>query len=164
MTSRFVLLLSSLAFAACGGGSPMSPSLPPTPGPSPTPTPAPQPSGSPSPIPSPTPPPGPTVLRAAEMMGSAGHSAAGTVEIVRDGADHTLSFRDNFRIDIGSIDVYLSRSASLDMRRDLNLGALKSRTGAQSYRMPNAGGDYFYVLLWCRPFGIPVGLGRLEAR
>lgn len=164
MTCRFVLLLSSLALAACGGGgSPMSPSVPPTPGPSPTPTPAPQPSGSPSPIPSPTPPSGPTVLRTAAFRGAHGHSASGTARIVQTGSEYRLEFLEDFRVDTGSIDVYLARSQNaVDMSRDLNLGAMRSRTGAQSYAMPNAGGAYPYVILWCRPFRVPIGVGELR--
>jgi len=44
----------------------------------------------------------------------------------------------------------------------LNLGDMKSTTGAQSYSMPNDGSAFRYVILWCRPFRIPIGVGELR--
>ena len=145
--SRLVLVALSLALAACGGGG--SNSTGPTPLPAPTPTP--QPTAAPS------------VLRSATFRGAHGHSASGSARIVQENADYRLEFLPDFRVDTGSIDVYLARNQNtVDMARDLNLGALKSRSGAQTYPMPNAGGAYPYVLLWCRPFRVPIGVGELR--
>lgn len=144
-----------LALVACGGGgsSPTGPSTPtPTPVANPTPTPA----------PTPTPTPSATVLRRAAIGGANGHSAGGTAEIVRIGATHTLELGDSFRIDTGSIDVYLANEADRVTGADLNLGNLQSRSGAQSYAMPNDGSGFRYVLLWCRPFRVPIGIGELR--
>jgi hypothetical protein len=95
------------------------------------------------------------------MSGSNGHAASGTVEIVRTGNAHTLQFRSDFGIDGGQNDVYLARHPGGITSSDLNLGGLRSRTGAQSYAMPNAGNGYRYVLIWCRPFQVPIGWGEL---
>ncbi len=144
----FVLVLF---LGACGGGG-SSPTGPTTPPPAP----------APSPTPSPTPSPGPTVLRRAALTGANGHAAGGTAEIVHNGAAHTLELRNDFRIDTGSIDVYLANQQNGVTTADLNLGDLRSRTGAQSYALPDDGAAYRYVLLWCRPFRVPIGIGELR--
>ncbi len=157
-----------LLLAACGGGGalPTAPSVPqptPAPSPGPTPAPAPSPTPSPAPTPAPSPPSGPVVLRTAHVRGANGHSTSGTIDIVRDGGSYTLQFHGDFRIDSGNNDVYLARSGDrVDMTRDLNLGALKSTSGSQSYRMPDDGAGYGYVILWCRPFRVPIGVGELR--
>jgi hypothetical protein len=102
------------------------------------------------------------VLRRAAIGGANGHSAGGTAEIVRTGAAYTLELGDSFRIDTGSIDVYLANEADRVTGADLNLGNLQSRSGAQSYAMPNDGSGFRYVLLWCRPFRVPIGIGELR--
>jgi hypothetical protein len=45
---------------------------------------------------------------------------------------------------------------------EINLGSTRARTGAQTYAMPNDGGRYRYVMLWCRPFRVPIGVGELR--
>lgn len=153
-----------LILGACGGGSPTGPSTTPTPAPTPTPVaePSPSPAPEPTPTPTPTPPPGSVVLRRATITGANGHAAGGTAEIVQAGAAFSLELRQDFRIDTGSIDVYLANQTDGVRSTDLNLGDLRSRTGAQSFALPDAGNGYRYVLLWCRPFRIPIGLGELR--
>jgi hypothetical protein len=103
------------------------------------------------------------VLRTASFHGAHGHSASGTARVVDVGGAYRLEFLADFKVDTGSIDVYLARGQdTVDMSRDLNLGNMLARTGAQSYAMPNAGAAYRYVLLWCRPFRVPIGVGELE--
>lgn len=102
------------------------------------------------------------VLRSASLGGANGHSASGTAEIVSQGGRHTLELRSNFRIDSGNNDVYLTRSSTGIASGDLNLGAMRALTGAQSYDMPHDGGAYRYVMLWCRPFQVPIGVGELR--
>ncbi len=133
------------ALLACGGGSPMGPSS----GPGPTP-------------PTPSPAPGTTVLRSASVQGASGHAASGTVQIVRRGASHTLEFLADFRIDLDNNDVYLTSGTALDMNRDLRVGALLRTSGAQSYALLDDGSGYRFVMLWCRPFGVPIGIGELR--
>lgn len=163
------LVWVSIGVAACSGTSgPMSPSTvtpaQATPAPAPVVTPTATPAVTPSPTPAPTPvptPAGPTVLRRASLSGAAGHSASGTAETVRDGSSHSLEFRSDFRIDSGNNDVILTNSTS-SMDGGRNLGNMKSTTGAQSYAMPDGGSEYRYVMLWCRPFRIPIGVGELR--
>lgn len=139
-------ILTLFLLAGCGGGpSPTGPSTPPPPA-----------------APAPTPSAGPTVLRRATVMGANGHAAGGTAEIVRSGGAFSLELRDDFRIDTGSIDVYLANQQDRVTGADLNLGDLRSRTGAQSYTLADDGSGFRYVLLWCRPFRVPIGIGELR--
>lgn len=101
------------------------------------------------------------MVRSASIRGANGHSAAGTAQIVRTGDTYLLQLGNDFRIDIGSVDVYLTNRTDTN-GGGVNLGSLRSLTGAQSFPMPNDGSGYRYVLLWCRPFGVPVGLGELR--
>jgi hypothetical protein len=143
---RVIPVASLLTLAACGGGSaPSSPSAP---------VPASTPAVSPSPA--------AVVVRAAVIRGANGHAAAGLAEIVRSADAYALELRSDFRVDIGSVDVYLTRGGAGIADGDLNLGSLRSLTGAQSYPMPSDGSVYTYVLLWCRPFRVPIGVGELR--
>jgi hypothetical protein len=102
------------------------------------------------------------VLRSAVIRGANGHAAAGMAEIVSSPDAYALELRSDFRLDIGSVDVFLTRGARGIADGDLNLGSLRSLTGAQSYPMPNDGSAYTYVLLWCRPFRVCIGVGELR--
>ena len=157
----FVFL--TLVLANCGGGSPSGPSNP-APSPSPTPLPAPAPEPTPAPAPTPTPiaDPTPGVLRTATIRGANGHGAGGTARIVSRSGQQLLELGDDFRIDSGRNDVYLANSANGISAGDLNLGDMKALSGAQSYDIPGDGTGYRYVLLWCRPFRIPIALGELR--
>ena len=145
MLARPLALSSLLLLPACGGGnpSPMAPSTPP---------------------PAPTPPPatGPVVVRSATIQGANGHRAQGRVEVVSDAGVFRLEFRSDFQIDTGSIDIYLSRQTDRVTAADLNLGNLRSTAGAQSYALPHDGNGYSHVLLWCRPFRVPIAVGELK--
>jgi hypothetical protein len=146
------------ALAGCGGSSPSAPA--------PVSVPNPSPSVSPAPVASPTPAPSPeptlTVLRRASLRGANGHSASGSAHIEREGGSHTLRLGNDFRIDMASVDVYLAHSAARVGDGDVNLGELKRLTGAQSYALAHDGSQYAYVVLWCRPFRVVIGLGEWQ--
>ena len=178
MSARLLLLLGAfLALYACGGGSdgassvgpsaatvstPTPVAATPVPTPAPTTTPAPTPLPTPQPTPTPTPAlPSPTTLRRASMSGAAGHQSSGGVAIVRTGSSVDLVFQQNFQIDGGVNDVILS-TRSDSMTGGMNLGALRSLSGEQSYSMRNDGSDFRYVILWCRPFQVVIGFGELR--
>ncbi len=158
---RFVALGIVLvaALAGCGGGSPSAPA--PVSVPSPTPIVS-TPSPAPGPTPTPSPEPTLTVLRRAALHGANGHSTSGSARIERTGESHALRLGDDFRIDSGNTDVYLAHSSDRVRDGDLNLGELRRLTGAQSYALPHDGGQYAYVVLWCRPFRVVIGLGELQ--
>ncbi|MCL4821676.1 MAG: DM13 domain-containing protein [Vicinamibacteria bacterium] len=155
-------LASILVFllVGCGGSSPSAPTGPPQA--AATPTPAATPSPTPVAAPTPTPEAGFSVLRTARIRGAAGHAASGNVRIVRENGRHRLEFLADFRIDSGNNDVYLARQSDTVTAADLNLGDLRSTRGEQSYDLPDAGSQYGFVVIWCRPFRIPIGLGELQ--
>jgi hypothetical protein len=81
---------------------------------------------------------------------------------VLQGGRYSLELRSDFQIDSGRNDVYLSSRPDRVSSGDLNLGDMKALEGAQSYPLPDDGGRYAYVLLWCRPFNVPIGVGELR--
>ncbi len=150
-----VWVLASVTWAAaCGGGG--SPTAPPT-GP-----PATAPSPAATPAPTPTPVAGPTALRSATFQSANGYTTEGQADIVRDGTTHRLEMRNNFRTSrSGAIDVRLCRETRCTAS-DLNLGAVRSFSGAQQYALPNDGAAYRYVVIWCRGVNLPFGFGELR--
>jgi electron transfer DM13 len=157
---RFIALGIPLlaALAGCGGSSPSAPAAASAPSPSPSVSPVPASSPSPAQSPDAT----LTVLRRASLRGANGHSTSGSARIEREGGNHTLRLGDDFRIDMGSVDVYLAHSTARVGDGDVNLGELKRMTGAQSYSLPNDGSQYAYVVLWCRPFRVVIGVGEWQ--
>ena len=162
MRLTLALVFLTVVVANCGGGAlPGGPSSPaPTPGP--TPVPAPEPTPAPTPTPTPISDPTPSVLRTAAIRGANGHGAGGTARIVSHSGQQVLELGADFRIDSGRNDVYLAMSANGISPGDQNLGDMKAVSGAQSYDIPGDGTRYPYVLLWCRPFQIPIALGELR--
>lgn len=105
----------------------------------------------------------PVVIRSATLSGVSGHSASGTARILRQpGGGYLLELGNDFRIDSGNNDVILTRGTGDPAPTDLNLGPMHSTRGFQTYPLPDAAGSYSYVMLWCRPFRIPIGLGELR--
>ena len=68
----------------------------------------------------------------------------------------------DFRIDSGNNDVYLASGSDTIRGSDLNLGNMQSLTGRQTYVLPDEAARYGFVLLWCRPFRVPIGVGELR--
>lgn len=160
MPIRWMLSLGVLFLTACGGGgsSPSGPSTQPSPTPVPTPVATPVPTPTPTPVPA----PGPATLRTASMRGANGHAVQGSARIVRDGSTHRLEFSADFMVGgAANSDVYLTNSTA-NMQNGRNLGALRSGSGAQAYALSDDGGAFRYVMIWCRPFVIPIGIGELR--
>jgi hypothetical protein len=107
-------------------------------------------------------PPADAVLRSATIRGANGHSASGSARILRENGAFVLELGADFRIDSGNNDVYLARRDDGVDSGDLNLGNMKALTGRQRYELPNDGAGYAHIVLWCRPFRIPIGRGELR--
>lgn len=119
-----------------------------------------------------TPQPGPeTVLAAGTFVGRAGHAGRGDGELHRL-ADGSIEVR--FAANFGSSGVpgpvvfLTSRQdmgSSIDMQADVNLGTLKSPSGAQSYAVP-AGAEVGRrnVFVYCQPFRVEVAKAALVDR
>jgi hypothetical protein len=100
------------------------------------------------------------IVRTATVRGANGHSASGSARILREGNRYVLELGADFRIDSGNTDIYLARQTDTVRAGDLNLGELRSLTGSQRYELPNDGSSYDFLVLWCRPFRIPIGVGE----
>ncbi len=136
-----VVLWSLWSWGCGGGGSPTGPSVTPPPAP---------------------PMPGLTVLRTATFQSSSGYTTKGGASIVRDGGAHRLDLNNDFQTNSSrGLDVRLCRETRCD-DGDLNLGPLRQFSGSQSYALPNDGGAYAYVVIWCRGVSLPFGYGRLQ--
>jgi hypothetical protein len=102
------------------------------------------------------------VLRSATLQSANGYMAEGQAAIVRDGAAHRLELRDDFRTSrSGALDVRLCRETRC-ASTDLNLGEIRSLSGAQQYPLPDDGAAYRYVVIWCRAVNLPFGFGELR--
>ncbi len=78
--------------------------------------------------------------------------------------DLVLSFGSNFTASNGpGLFVYLSNSDN-SVSGGIELGALKSNSGEQSYTLPMGTelNSYDFVIIYCKPFGVPFGYGKFE--
>lgn len=101
------------------------------------------------------------VLGTATLRGVNGHRTEGTAQLVRLGETYTLNLANDFRTNSQVITVRLCRNANCS-GDFLDLGALQSLRGAQSYAVPAAGTGFPFVIIWCVPFRVPIGVGELQ--
>lgn len=102
-----------------------------------------------------------TLLKTGELMG-VGHSVSGTASLY-DKQGKKVVVLDPYMSQNGpDLKVYLSKDQ--EASQYINLGALKSITGKQSYEVPAntdiAGHDF--VLVWCERFTVIFGKAELK--
>jgi hypothetical protein len=104
---------------------------------------------------------GVTVLKQGTITG-VGHTVSGTVKIYDD-AGKKIVVLDPFSSQNGpDLKVYLSTDQNATQY--INLGALKSTTGKQSYDvtgMPDLE-QYKFVLVWCQEFSVLFGKAEMQ--
>lgn len=90
----------------------------------------------------------------AEVIGTSGHPASGTVRVVADGVDSYLRY-ENFKT-INGPDLFVYLANDLDAKDFVNLGELKATEGNVNYKIPDTinVSDYKYVMVWCKAFGV----------
>lgn len=95
----------------------------------------------------------PSVARAGQFEGVAGHRAAGTAQLISAGGAEYLRFED-FEVTNGpDLRVYLTRGG--DVGDGLHLAKLKGSRGDQNYDVTGLGaGGYDTVVVYCQPFGV----------
>ena len=102
------------------------------------------------------------VVRQASFQSANGYTTQGSARILESGGRYTLELGSDFRS---------SQSPALDVRlcndtncrgASLELGALGSFSGAQSYDLPNDGGAYSLVVIYCRAVQLAFGFGNLR--
>jgi hypothetical protein len=102
------------------------------------------------------------VLRQSTFQSANGYTTEGSVRIVQTGSEFVLELQSDFRT---------SQSAALDVRlcvdvncrgAQLDLGALKAFSGAQTYALPNDGGSFSHAVIYCRAVRLAFGYGVLR--
>lgn len=151
----------ALSAAACGDSAPSGPSDPPSVSTTTTTTTSP-PTSSTTTSSSTTSAPATQVVREASFESANGYTTQGSARILSSGGRYTLELGSDFRS---------SQSPALDVRlcndtncrgASLELGALRSFSGAQSYDLPNDGGAYSLVVIYCRAVQLAFGFGNLR--
>ncbi|HEX6889189.1 MAG TPA: DM13 domain-containing protein [Chryseolinea sp.] len=104
---------------------------------------------------------GATLVRKGTLMG-VGHTVTGEVKVYNSGGQLVVVF-DPFSSQNGpDLRVYLSKDENAT--EYLNLGALKSTTGKQTYDvngMPNLD-QYRFAMVWCQEFSVLFGIAELQ--
>jgi hypothetical protein len=92
--------------------------------------------------------------KVAEVIGTSGHSASGSIRIVVDGSDTYIRY-ENFKT-INGPDIYVYLTNDLDAKDFVNLGKVKATEGNVNYKIPDGikVSDYRYVIVWCKAFGV----------
>lgn len=106
--------------------------------------------------------PGSSSLLKQGSITGVGHSVSGTATVYDDGGKKVVLL-DPFSSQNGpDLKVYLSKD--VNATQFINLGALKSTTGKQSYDvtgMPDLN-EYKFVLIWCQQFSVLFGKAELK--
>jgi Electron transfer DM13 len=93
-------------------------------------------------------------VTSASVIGTAGHSASGTVRILAVDGKNYVRY-ENFKT-INGPDLYVYLAKDLDAKEYVSLGTLRATEGNVNYEIPpNVNvADYRYVLIWCKQFGV----------
>ena len=96
------------------------------------------------------------------FSGRSDHITTGQVTLEKTAAGYQLRFSSDFELDgapdpivaIGNGEKYLPAN---------KLGALKNRTGRQTYQLPASfkPGQFSQVYVWCEKFSVPLGIADL---
>lgn len=90
----------------------------------------------------------------AQIQGTAGHPASGTVRVVEaDGAKY-LRY-ENLKT-INGPDIYIYLAKDLTAKEYVSLGLVKATEGNVNYEIPEGTNleEYPYALIWCKQFGV----------
>lgn len=98
--------------------------------------------------------PAPAQVRAAEVVGTAGHPASGTARIVSAEGKQYVRY-ENFKT-LNGPDLYVYLSKDLDAKDFVSLGLIRGTEGNINYEVPTGvdASQYPYVLTWCKQFGV----------
>ena len=99
-------------------------------------------------------PAGSTQSASAQVVGTTGHPASGSVRVVTAENKRYIRYEDFSTINGPDIYVYLAKD--LDAKEFVSLGKVKATSGNVNYEIP-AGVDpseYPYVLTWCKAFSV----------
>ena len=101
--------------------------------------------------------------RSGQFTGASDHVTSGTVTITKDADGYIVQLGPKFFLD-GAPDPKVGFGSDGGYIDGTLIGALKSNTGAQSYRVPadlNVR-DFTEVYIWCERFSVPLGVAQLD--
>lgn len=102
--------------------------------------------------------------RSGTFEGNRSYIVTGVFTLSQESGELQLTFSDDFSTSNGpGLYVYLTNSES-STSGGIELGALQSNTGAQTYNIDEdiQLGTYDYVLIYCKPFGVAFGIGKFD--
>ena len=102
------------------------------------------------------------VVASGTFEGASDHDASGGVEIRRAGDGYEVVLADDFRMDRAP-DPYVAFGSASAFAPGTDFAVLEGRRGAQTYAVPEGldPAAHEAVWLWCREFGVPLGVARL---
>ncbi len=109
-----------------------------------------------------------TVLKAGTFTGQNNYPASGTAQIIRDKQQqHFVRLGEDFKTSFatGSVTMYLSKKANLDLKSPESLLKLKviNTNGKHDFPISESQStDFQYVIIWCAPAGIQFGRAELK--
>jgi peptide methionine sulfoxide reductase msrA/msrB len=101
-------------------------------------------------------------MKTASIIGTPGHSATGTVQLVSTEVGKILRY-ENFKTTNGP-DLFVYLSTDLKATEFINLGELKATEGSINYDIPAEVdlSKYKYALVWCKQFGVLFNYAELS--
>lgn len=89
-----------------------------------------------------------------EVIGTAGHPASGTVQVINTSTGPVIRYQDFETINGPSLHVYLAND--LEAKDYVDLGPIKGTKGNINYEVPEGVNieDFKYVMYWCEPFSV----------
>ena len=103
------------------------------------------------------------VLGQGNFVGKSGHKTSGGVTIVKTGQSIEVRLGADFKLDSAPDPwVGFGKSGKYDSASEIAI--LKSKTGAQVYKIPGIidTSKYNELYIWCRKFGVPLGVAKLK--
>ncbi len=97
------------------------------------------------------------------FSGASGHKTSGSVTVTQKGNKLIISLGSNFRLD-GAPDPYVTLGSGSRPVKGGTAGLLRKISGAGSYSVPATAATKAanQVVIWCKKFGVPLGVARLN--
>lgn len=104
-----------------------------------------------------------SALRKGSFSGASGHVVTGSVTVVKTASGTEIRLSKNFSLD-NSPGPWLGFGRNGRYDKAAEFSKLSGLSGAQTYKVPASIDvskyDEFYI--WCKPFGVPLGVARLN--
>ena len=102
-------------------------------------------------------------ISAGTFSGRSDHITTGTATLVKTANGYNIVLSGDFELD-GAPDPVVAVGNNETYAVANKLGALKNRTGGQSYALPAniTPGQFSQVYIWCEKFSVPLGVAELS--